>query len=261
MKFLVMLTMLLFSCTTDKPAPTKPVIEQEVTNVKQEIFNVVENSPGCTEYYWKNRGKAFKSYMNGMSLMYAKQVCNNGSDFIKTKTITGRNSIQEHKDALKYYGIEGSELNTYTFLIGLGMRESTGRYCAGRDRSASFTKSSSAEAGIFQMAYVARVFNEELKPLYLKFKNGELPCELETFKKNVTCKPYDSKTFGTGEGADWQKLMKKCPAASAQWAAILIRSNYRHFGPIKRKEVEFRIQCKEMLKKVEQVALKDCSQL
>lgn len=243
--------------TQDSTSPTKPKID-----LRKEIENIVVKSD-CSKVNWKNRGYAPTSYINGMAIMYAKQYCGFGSNFIKPTVITGSNSIGKHNDALKYYGLDGGELTTYTFLIGLGMRESSGRYCVGRDMPRGFDKSDSAEAGLFQMAYVARVFNSELKPLYEKYKNGELSCELKTFDSAAArkCKATDKITWGSGEGAKWQELMKRCPAASAAWAAILIRSQLKHFGPIKRKEVEFKTQCKDMLKEVEKVTINNCDQL
>jgi len=37
--------------------------------------------------------------------------------------------------------------------MGLGMRESSGRYCEGRDRNANNVTSDTAEAGLFQMSW------------------------------------------------------------------------------------------------------------
>lgn len=228
-------------------------------DVKSEIFKIVENS-SCSKYYWKDRGRAPMSYLKGMGLMYAKQVCG-GSDFIRQEKITGNNSIQKMKDALEFYGIPGSELNTYTFLLGLGMRESTGRYCLGRDSTADYVKDYEAEAGLFQTAYVARLFNEELSPLYEAYKNGKHSCELETFSEGVTCPSRSAKNWGNGPGVAWQDFTKKCPAFATDWAAILIRSNYRHFGPIKNNKVEFINECKAMFQEVEKVATDNCGGL
>ena len=242
------------------PTPTTPT--PTPVDLRAGIRKIVESSTSCSDYYWKNRGKAPKSYIEGMALMYAKQVCGQGSDFIKPNKITGSNKYGTYNDALNHYSLSGGELNTYTFLIGLGMRESSGKYCTGRDRSQNFTHSRSAEAGLFQMAYVARVFNSRMESIYEKYKSGELSCELEAFKQeSIKCTSYDAKTFGTGEGATWQKLMKKCPAFSTQWAAILIRSQYKHFGPIIRKDAEFRTQCRDMLSKVGEISKSNCDQL
>lgn len=269
---LLLVALISISCEHNKPLPPKPepiqvvddnpIIITPTDSLRDDIYNIADDS-ACTKYNWKNRGKAYPSYIRGLALMYAKQKCGQGTDFIKQPKATGKNSLgRNYEDALVHYGIKGSELETYTFLIGLGMRESNGKYCKGRDKSQNFTKSDNAEAGIYQMAYVARVFNSELKPLYEKYKSGQLPCELDTFKSDaIKCTSYDAKTYGSGEGAAWQKLMKRCPAASVQWAAILIRSQYRHFGPIIRKEVEVLPQCRSMLQNVEKAISGRCGEL
>ena len=248
-----------------EPAPRLAPV---VRNLKSKIFEIVYANPSCSHYFWKNRGRAYESYMRGMALMYAKQVCGKGSDFIKQNRITSsyylayKKRHYKHQDALEYYGIEGSELNTFTFAIGLGMRESNGKYCKGRDKSRDFKKGESAEAGIFQMSYVARVFNTEMAGIYEDYKSGRKSCELDTFKSDaIKCTAYDAKIYGSGEGRNWQALMKRCPAFAVEWAVVLLRSQYRHFGPIIRKEVEFKNSCRDMLKKVETVARANCSQL
>ena len=251
----------------EKPVVEKPVTETPVKDLKEEIFKVVEAETACSKYFWKNRGRAPMAYMKGLSLMYAKQVCGQGTDFIKKDKIRSfyklawEKKTRPHKDALEYLGIPGGELNTYTTLMGLGMRESSGKYCVGRDKSQNFVKDYEAEAGLYQMAYVARLFNTELTPLYKKYLEGKLNCELPLFKEGVKCRAHDAVNHGKGPGVAWQVLMKKCPAASVQWAAILIRSNMNHFGPIKRKELEFKKECKVMLEKVGKLAKNNCSQL
>lgn len=277
----LILLLLLVSCTTQKtppqqqqqpkPEPTvivddEPIVVKPGNSAREEIFEIVENSPDCSRYFWKNRGKAFMSYMRGMSLMYAKQVCGQGDDFIKKDKIREKFTIYSGSypmnDALELYGIDGSQLNTYTFLIGLGMRESNGKYCKGRDKSRDFKKGESAEAGIFQMSYVARVFNERMPKIYKDYKEGKKSCELDVFKSDeFSCTDYDAKTYGSGEGRNFQELSKRCPAFAVEWAAILIRSQYKHFGPIIRREVEFRHQCRSMLEKVEKVAMVNCEKI
>lgn len=268
MKYLLIL-LFLVGCSTSETqkeeipkTPNKPL-----TDLRNEISTIIDNSPGCTKYRWKNRSVAPRAYINGISVMYAKQVCGQGTDFIKSNKITSTwdyyGKTYKHDDALEHYGIRGSALNTYTLLIGLGMRESSGRYGAGRDLSADYTSSSSAEAGLFQMAYVAKTFHDELLPLYEDFKSGKRSCELEAFKDSRTSvtKSHESRDYGTGEGAKWQNLMKKCPAFSTAWAAILVRARMAHFGPLKRKEAEFKEQCKEMLERVEGIAASNCESL
>lgn len=266
---LLTLTILLTNCAEIKTIPD--VKEKEETkstaSLRQAIYDVVEKSTACSKRYWKNRGIAPMAYMKGMAIMYAKQVCGQGSKFIEqdkirsTFKLSWENFSRKHTDGLEFYGLKGSALNTYTFLIGLGMRESSGRYCEGRDMSAGFAKDYSAEAGVFQSAYVDRLFNSELAPLYKKYQNGELNCELEVFSKGVTCKDHNKVNHGNGDGVAFQKLTKQCPALNTQWAAITMRSWYTQFYPIKHKESEFRLECRDMLMKVENLALKNCGGL
>ena len=233
--------------------------------LRKNIFDIADADTSCANRFWKNRGRAKKAYMRGMALMYAKQVCGQGSEFIKSSRIRSEytlyNGPKKHQDALEYYGLPGSELSTYAFLIGLGMRESSGKYCEGRDKSADWTQAQNAEAGMFQTAYVSRVFNSELKKLFDRYISDRSQCELSVFSEGVSCEPYDAKTYGEGDGAGFQQLAKSCPAFATQWAAILIRSNYRHFGPIIRKEVEYVKSCESMLSAVEATVKNKCDQL
>ena len=43
----------------------------------------------------------------------------------------------------------------FVLLMGLGMRESSGKHCEGRDRSASNSTSDTAEAGLYQTSWNA----------------------------------------------------------------------------------------------------------
>src|SRR6478672_2605275 len=73
------------------------------------------------------------------------------------------------KDALKHYedifqkagmdnGKDGTDTLRHLFvlMLGLGMRESSGKHCEGRDRSAHNTTAETAEAGLFQTSFNAR---------------------------------------------------------------------------------------------------------
>jgi len=82
--------------------------------------------------------------------------------------ISNANTGNRNVDALAWYAQEfqragmdneSSGVSTlrhvFVLLFGLGMRESSGRYCEGRDRSARNTTAASAEAGLFQISYNA----------------------------------------------------------------------------------------------------------
>ena len=89
--------------------------------------------------------------------------------------------------------------------------------------------------------------------------NGASPargCYLEAFSAHVSCAAHDAENFGTGQGAEWQKLTKDCPAFAAEYGAVILR---RHggkkgeFGPIRRKDTELRQSCDRMLTKVQEL--------
>ena len=60
--------------------------------------------------------------------------------------------------------------HSYALLIGLGMMESSGKYCEGRDVSQCFTTADNAEAGLFQTSFGARRFSPVLQELFQKLQ-------------------------------------------------------------------------------------------
>lgn len=218
-------------------------------DVREKILSYVANS-ACAKKVWKDRGNMPLGFLQGMALT-----------FYKNKNQVTRPLGASDKDALRYYGISDiSKASEYAFLAGLSMRESTGRHCVGRDASASNTDANTCEAGAFQYSYNSRTADSALVPLYTKYKRIKEAmdtetfvvdgCERELFAKKVTCKPSDWKNYGTGEGVVFQKLSKECPAFSVEYAAILVRTLRKHFGPINRKEVEYSTACVSMFKEI-----------
>lgn len=255
--FLLLLSLLfslfVFSCSRNK---TKEIIKDdpiEIVEEKEEqpsnsyqitdLDVIVENS-SCASYSFKNRGKAPIGYLKGVARGYAKSLC------YPSKVTSSTTHFASDKDALAYYGLESNSLNTYTFLIGLGMRESSGKHCVGRDTTASNTTAETAETGLFQFSYNSRVANSELPEIFNKYLSGSEKCNLDIFSKGITCSSANWSNFGTGKGFEFQKLAKECPAFAVEYGATTIRTLRKHFGPITRKEVEFKAECKSMLKEV-----------
>jgi hypothetical protein len=153
--------------------------------------------------------------------------------------------------------------HSYTLLIGLGMMESSGKYCEGRDVSECFTTADSAEAGPFQTSYGARRFSPVLPELFQKYSVNQDHCLLDVFKgpichiatsHNPACPSATSGVAGTGPGADWQKLTKSCPAFAAEYGAVVLRTHggmKGEFNPIRKRQVELRPECDSMLLKVQ----------
>jgi hypothetical protein len=210
--------------------------------------------------------------MKGMALAFAQALCEPGREDVQVASTRARGIAggrPESSDALAWYEDEFRALgmanqssgadtlrHTYTLLIGLGMRESSGRYCLGRDRSADFNTADSAEAGLFQTSWGASRRHPSLPRIFERFRADRSSCMVEAFAENVRCGEWDQRDWGSGTGVEWQNLTKGCPAFAAQYASVVLRAHGGsggEFGPIRRKQAELRPECNEMLLAVQQI--------
>lgn len=223
-------------------------------------------SSSCYKYQWKDRGQMPKGYVKGMAKVFARSVCEaTRSDVL---VVSKAKTNDDLKDALSWFNSNFNAVSmpndvagvdtlrhAYTLLIGLGMRESSGEHCVGRDASASNVSSESAEAGAFQTSYDSRGASVELPKLFAKYQADTSGCLLETFAEGVTCSAANWKNWGTGaEGLAFQKLEKECPAFATEYAAVMLRvlgGSKGHYGPLRTKAAEIRPECDQMLQQVQ----------
>jgi hypothetical protein len=216
-------------------------------------------------FRWPDRGVAPLGYIKGMALAYARAHCKLKAGNPFAIEMAKAETNDEVRDALAWYAPEFRALrmkndtagadtlrHLFVLLIGLGMRESSGRYCEGRDRSASNTTAETAEAGLFQTSFNARSSSPLLPRLFAEYTTRP-DGFVEIFKEGVQCRPRDLENFGSGPGADFQKLTKESPAFAAEFAAIGLRNFRKHWGPINRKEAELRPECDAMLLEVQDI--------
>jgi hypothetical protein len=234
------------------------------TDGLDKIIQIAANSQ-IARYHWLDRGVAPKGYIKGMAVVYAKVYCQLKAANPFAKEMAKANTGNSDKDALAHYAQKFRDLemnnsvagvdtlrHLFVLLIGLGMRESSGKYCEGRDRSASNTTAETAEAGLFQTSYNARSASPLLPQLfeqYLANSSGFI----EIFKEGVTCPPQDWENYGEGKGKEFQRLSKACPAFAAEFAAIGLRNLRKHWGPINRLEAEIRPEADAMLQEVQKI--------
>jgi hypothetical protein len=76
---------------------------------------------------------------------------------------------------------------------------------------------------------------------------------VEIFKEGVECRASDLENFGTGDGREFQRLSKECPAFAAEFAAVGLRHFRKHWGPINRKEAQLVPECDAMFKRVQEM--------
>jgi hypothetical protein len=200
-----------------------------------------------------------------MALVFARVYCKllsgNAYAVEMAKADTGNSS----KDALSHYASlfdnlgmdnDASGVDTlrhlFVLLLGLGMRESSGRYCEGRDISANNVSSETAESGLFQTSWNAREGNQELlQKLFSEYRAKPVGF-MEVFKEGVTVRPNNLQNFGSGDGEDFQRLSKECPAFAAEFAAIGLRNIRTHWGPINTHAAELRPEADRMFLRIQQ---------
>lgn len=217
-------------------------------------------------YEWANRGKAPPGYIKGMAVSYAKVYFNLRANEPNAIEMAKAVTPDSNKDALKHYeaifqqaGMDNSKdgvatlRHLFVLMLGLGMRESSGRYCEGRDQSADNTTAETAEAGLFQTSYNARHASPLLPPLFKTFMANPSPSYLDVFKEGVHAKDTELQNFGDGDGRDFQKLSKECPFFAVQFAAIGLRNIRKHWGPINRRAAEVKTDAERMFKDVEKL--------
>jgi peptidoglycan hydrolase-like protein with peptidoglycan-binding domain len=141
----------------------------------------------------------------------------------------------------------------FVLMIGLGMRESSGRYCEGRDRSASNTSADSAEAGLFQMSWDAHGASRQIPRLLDEYQANGGGGYREIFCEGVTPHRGDLDNCGSGTGLRFQQLCKECPGFAVETAAVGLRNLRTHWGPINRREAELRPEADEMLQQVQRL--------
>lgn len=219
----------------------------------------------CSKYQWKDRGQAPKGYVEGVALIFGRAVCNpTRSDVV---VVSQAATSDDQHDALAWYasifsglGMDNSVAgvdtlrHAYTLLLGLGMRESSGEHCCGRDMSASNTTASTAEAGAWQTSYDSHVFSPELDKLFAHYRADDTGCLLGVFSANVTCSAADWECYGSGDGYDFQKLEKECPAFAGEYAAVMLRvsgGSAGHYGPLRTRAAEVRPECDAMFHDVQ----------
>jgi len=246
---------------TNPPAPTTGAGTGTGTASVADISSIVDKST-CIQHSFTERGHAPKSFLRGLAVSYAKAVCKpTRPDVVFVgDTHTGNN------DALSWYGsILQSKLGPtttglktvrqlYTLLVGLGMRESSGVHCTGRDMSAAFSSADSAEAGLFQTSYGAHTRSSLMTDLFKQYQSSRAGCATAQYTADIKCSASNLKNWGTTAGTVWQKLTKECPSFATEYAAVLLRLNggaRGEWGPLRKKNAEVVRECYDMFGAVE----------
>jgi uncharacterized protein (TIGR02594 family) len=216
-------------------------------------------------FVWEDRGRSPSGYIAAMGQCYALALAWLASDDPAAIEMAQAETGESEKDALAWYAAEFAKLkmsnaiagvdtmrSLFTLLIGLGIRESSGRYYEGIDVSAgsSSQTADTCEAGLFQMSWNMKTASPNLPKLmeaYYADPNGFL----EMFSQGLTPTSNGLTNFGSGQGAMFQFLAKYSPAFAVMTAAVGLRTRRKHWGPINRREVELSAEAADFLADVE----------
>jgi len=209
-------------------------------------------------------------YVKGMAVMFAvvlrKLAQGDPAALEMAKPVTG----DTNRDALAHYASEFATLgmrndrggvetlrHLFVLMFGLGLRESSGRYCEGYDREPNRNRltSETAEAGLFQMSWDARAISPFITPLCDEYRRTGGGYK-STFAEGVTPTSKDLETVGGGDGAAFQQMMKEMPGLAVETAAVGLRKNggaTGHWGPIRRHEAKLLPEADDLLQQVQQL--------
>jgi hypothetical protein len=235
-----------------------------MTDVIQRIRDAArQSSVGAID--WADRGQSPKGYVEGMAVAFARVLCKLGNADAAAVAMAVADRGDASTDALTHYAAEFATLgmsndaagrdtlrHLFVLMMGLGMRESSGRYCEGRDRCADNTTADTAEAGLFQASYDAHTADPLLTPMFVAYRANPSGF-VDIFKQGVTCSAKDLENFGDGDGRDFQDLAKKCPAFAAEFAALALRHRRKHWGPINARAAELKQECDDLFRQVQAI--------
>lgn len=213
-------------------------------------------------YSWTARGVVPIGYVKGMAMAYAFFYC---KLILKepgaVQMARAANAKDSANDALAFFqsqfdaakmdnGPDGEATlrRLFVLLYYLGIRESSGRYCEGRDTAAS----GSVSAGLFQTDYSIATKVDSIDALMIAYAGST--ALLDIFKEGVIARDDDLRSdFGTAPARGFQRLSKACPAFAIEVAAIGVRAAKDHWGPLAHKNIEIRAECDEMFKAIKDV--------
>lgn len=247
--------------------PYPPAMLEPLDNdTLRDILRLATGSP-VAKYNWKDRGVAPIGYVKGMAVAWStilrKWQIHDGSAREMAKANSGLDSV----DALSWYNSNFNSLGMYNdqdgvdtlrhlcvLIMGLGMRESSGQHCCGRDMSATNVSAETCEAGLFQTSWNISSCCTDILKLFDSYNNyGNWQCALNYFREDVSCSQSDWECYGSGDGYEYQKLAKNCPQFAVESTAIGLRNLRQHWGPINRKEVELRPEVDDLFANIQEL--------
>ncbi len=249
-----------------KPRPASrlerdaPIVPDET--LIREVTGMAARSP-VAKHEWTDRGRAGIGYVKGMACTFAAFYMRLLAGHPEVAEMAKPKGRSAKGDVLVWYdeqfsaaGMDNSAggpdvlRHLFVFLYGLGMQESSGRYCEGRDQSDETVTAETAEAGLFQASYELRIAHALLPKIIARY-SADPRGFLQVFREDVVCKPRDWEDYGSGKAMEFQRLTKACPAFAVEYAAIALRHRRTHWDSVNRCRIELLGNCDRMLREVQ----------
>lgn len=237
-----------------------------LTPTGEAICELARASP-LAKVSWRDRGMAPKGYIQGMALVYYNVFQRRLTDSI-VKAM-GKTLGSADKDVLTWFEDELDDMDwplssaderlraLFAIQIGLGMRESSGRFCEGRDMSADNVQSETCEAGLFQTSWNAKGASAEMQKLFDRWAEEENTQGMRMeFEEGVKGSKDEWGCYGSGNGLMYQAMSKVYPQFHVEFTAVGMRFLRQHWGPINRREVELRDEAYDLLIDVEAIDMR-----
>lgn len=249
------------------PPYVPPGLPPPMSADMQAAIEKIAADSAIASYSWRDRGQAPLGYTKGVALSFANTYRQWRVGYGPALQMA-KESGDYDTDALAYYEDDFDELGLavdsdgpgtlrclFTLILGLGMRESSGKHCCGRDQSADNTTAETCEAGAWQTSWDAHTCSGSFQTLFDAFDagihSGQPQGFLEVFSEGVSCSSDDWDNYGSGDGAQHQWLSKNRPAYAASVCGITLRCRRSHYGPVNRREVELKGAAEAMLRVVQ----------
>jgi hypothetical protein len=200
-----------------------------------------------------------------MALVFARVLCKLAAGDPAAIEMAKANTGNAARDVLAHYravfaglgmrnDVSGPDTlrHLFTLMVGHGMQESSGKFCAGQDRHAPQNQTAKkAEAGLLQTSFDASDASPLLPVLFASYTANPAGF-VDVFREGCPpCRPKDLENFGTGPGRDFQKLSKESPAFAVEFAGVTLRNRRKHYGPINARAADVMPDCDAMLREVQ----------
>ena len=233
---------------------------------KSEIVALARKS-AINSYHWPDRGPSPDGYVPGMALSFGAALKRWKEGVADAEVMASASTGKTDTDCLAWYHDELAAMGLhvddagpdtmralFVIMIGLGMREASGRYCEGRDMSASNVEPETCEAALFQTSWNIATAHSSLPSLLDEFWDDPQGYQ-EVFKEGVLPDAHDIDCYGSGDGATYQWLAKYCPLFAVLTTGVGLRTRRQHWGPVGRREIDLRPEADALLKQVQALVL------